>query len=78
MKNLYDTCIDFLKKEEIKEMLNKFTKQLFNNIFNEIYIYIWIICIYNIVLILMILANFYLLMKLVYPTNSSRPSIDSL
>ncbi len=69
MKNLYDTCIDFLKKEEIKEMLNKFTKQLFNNIFNEIYVYVWIICIYNIVLILMILANFYLLMKLVYPAK---------
>ncbi len=78
MKNLYDTCIDFLKKEEIKEMLNKFTKQLFNNIFNEIYVYVWIICIYNIVLILMILANFYLLMKLVYPINISRPSTGGI
>ena len=78
MKNLYDTCIDFLKKEEIKEMLNKFTKQLFNNIFNEIYVYVWIICIYNIVLILMILANFYLLMKLVYPINISRLSTGGI
>ncbi len=78
MKNLYDTCIDFLKKEEIKEMLNKFTKQLFNNIFNEIYVYVWIICIYNIVLILMILANFYLLMKLVYPINISSPSTGGI
>ena len=64
MQNLYDICINFFKKEEIKEIVNKITKELFSNIFNEIYIYIWIICIYNIVLILMILANFYLLIKL--------------
>jgi hypothetical protein len=70
MKNLYETCIEFFKKEEMRLILNKITKQLFSNIFNEIYIYIWIICIYNIVLILMILANFYLLMKLLHNSKT--------
>jgi hypothetical protein len=65
MKNIADSFVDFFKNEDIKKNIKEILKPLVNILYNEIYIYIWFICIYNIFLILAILANLYLLIRLV-------------
>jgi hypothetical protein len=64
MKNLRDTCIEYLQNENTKTIVKEMMKPLGSLIYNEIYIYIWIIAIYNIFFIIMILAMFFILLKL--------------
>ena len=64
MKNLRDTCIEYLKNENTKKDVREMMKPIFSMIYNEIYIYIWIIAIYNTFFIIIILAMFYILLKL--------------
>jgi hypothetical protein len=64
MKNLRDTCIEYLKSENTKKDVREMMKPIFGMIYNEIYIYIWIIAIYNIFFIIMILVMFFILLKL--------------
>ena len=70
MKQLIDTCIDYFKTEESKSYLKEVLVQPVGNIiYNEIYIYLWLICIYHVFLIFIILANLFLLLKII-STNS--------
>ena len=64
MKNLRDTCIDFFKSENTKKEVKEMMKPIFSMIYNEMYVYIWIIAIYNIFFIVMILAMFFILLQL--------------
>ena len=63
MKSIRDTCIDFFKGEEIKKDIKEIIHPVVDIIYNEIYIYIWLICVYHIFLICIILANLYLLLQ---------------
>ena len=71
MKSFRDTCIDFFQNEDIKNDLTSLLKSSVNVIYNEVYIYIWFICFYNVFLIFIILANLYLLLSLLKKTNKS-------
>ena len=64
MKNLRDTCIEYLQNENTKNIVKEMMKPLGSLIYNEIYIYIWIIAIYNIFFVIMTLAMFFILLKL--------------
>lgn len=64
MKNIKDTCIEFLKNEDIKRDIKDVIQPVVNIIYNEIYPYILFICLYNVFLIFIILANLFLLLKL--------------
>jgi hypothetical protein len=64
MKNIRETCIEFFKNEDIKKEIKEIIKPIVNTIYNEIYIYIWFICLYNVFLILFVLANLFLILKL--------------
>jgi hypothetical protein len=70
MKSFRDTCIDFFQNEDIKNDLTRLLKSSVNVIYNEIYIYIWFICFYNVFLIFIILANLYLLLTLLKKINT--------
>ena len=66
MKNLRDTFKQFLNNDDIKNDLKEIMmKPVFNMIYNEIYIYIWIIAIYNIFFVFIILAIFFILLKII-------------
>jgi hypothetical protein len=69
MKSFRDTCIEFFQNEDIKNDLTSLLKSSVNVIYNEVYIYIWFICFYNVFLIFIILANLYLLLSLLKKTN---------
>ena len=64
MKSIRDTCIDFFKNEDIKRDVKDIIQPIFTMIYNEIYIYLWLICIYHVFFILIVLANLYLLLKI--------------
>jgi hypothetical protein len=50
------SIFDLFKKEETKVFLTEIIKPVANIVFNELYIYIWIICIYNVFLFFVVLA----------------------
>lgn len=56
--------ISFLKNEEVKQYIKNLVGPLGTMIYNEIYIYMWFICIYNVFLIFLVLVNLVLLLKL--------------
>jgi len=53
------TITNFLKTEEIKKLSKDFVTVLKEIVYNEIYPYIWFICIYNVFLIFLTLVNIY-------------------
>jgi len=69
MKNIKDTCIEFLNNANTRKELGDILKPITDSIYNELYIYIWIISFYSIMLFLFILANLFLLMKILNKTK---------
>jgi len=69
MKNIKDTCIEFLNNANTRKELGDILKPITNSIYNELYIYLWIISFYSIMLFLLILANLFLLMKILNKTK---------
>jgi hypothetical protein len=75
MKQLIDTCIEYLKTDESKRYLKDVIVQpVCNIIYNEIYVYLWLICVYHVFLIFIILANLFLLLKTIsWNQKSTQP-----
>jgi len=69
MKNIRDTCIEFFQNEDIRKDVKEIIKPLGTMVYNEIYLYVWFICIYNVFLLFIILANLFLLIKLIQHKN---------
>jgi uncharacterized membrane protein len=66
MQRIKETVIDFFKNEETKKELKSMTRPIFNMIYNEMYVYILLICIYNIVLVFILLVILYMLICIWY------------
>lgn len=64
MKSIRDTCIDFFKNEDIKRDVKAIIQPICGIIYNELYPYLWFLCIYHVFLIFIILANLILLLRL--------------
>jgi hypothetical protein len=62
-QNIKKNCIDFFQNEDIKHYIKEIMKPLVQIIYDEIYLYVWIICMYNMFLFLFILAIFFLLIN---------------
>jgi hypothetical protein len=69
MKNIRETCIEFFKNEDIRKDVKEMLKPFVQIIYNELYLYIWFICFYNVILIFIILVNLFLLLKLLKKTK---------
>jgi hypothetical protein len=64
MKSIKESCIEFLKDKAIHDDVKEIISPLGTIIYNEVYIYLWVISFYSIILFIMILANLYLLLKI--------------
>ena len=62
MKNIRDVCLELFKNEDIKRDIKLIVQPLAAFIYNELYVYIWLICVYHIFIILIILAILYVVM----------------
>jgi hypothetical protein len=63
-RTLRETCIDFFTDEHIKQDVREMMKPFFGMIYNEVYIYLWIITFYHIFVVIMILSMFCILWTL--------------
>ena len=48
MKNIRDSCIGFFKNEEICRDIREMLRPLVTIVYNELYLYIWAICLFNV------------------------------
>ena len=65
MKNIRETFKHFFQNEDIKTDIRELLmKPIFNMIYNEIYLYLWIIALYNIFFVFIILAILFILLNM--------------
>lgn len=64
MKNIKDSFIHFFYNEDTRKDIKEILTPLGEIIYNEIYAYLWVICFYSIFLFVLVLANLYLLLKI--------------
>ena len=76
MRSIRETFIDFFKNEDIKRDVKDIIRPIGTILYNEIYIYLWLICIYHIFFIFIVLANLFLLFKLLNKVNKNNEIIS--
>jgi hypothetical protein len=64
MKNIKEICIEFFHNEDTRKDIKEVLSPLVDIIYNELYVYLWVFCFYNLFLFFIILANLYLLLRL--------------
>jgi hypothetical protein len=64
MMPFVDTFMDAIKKKDLRNGLKDLVKPIGGFLYDQFYVYIWIICIYNVFFIFIVLANLFLLLKL--------------
>jgi hypothetical protein len=69
MISLRDSCIEFFQKEDTQRHIKDIIRPIVNIIYNEIYTYIFFICIYSVFLMFMTLA---ILIFLIWIRNTLR------
>lgn len=75
MKNIRDYCVSFLQNEDIKREVNNFVLPIVKTVYNEIYIYIWFICIYCVLLLVITLGNLFILLKIFHTQKIPKDNI---
>ena len=63
MKSLRDTCIEFFQSEDIKNDMKAIIQPIGSMVYNEIYPYIWFLCIYLVLLTFIVIARLFLLLR---------------
>ena len=55
---------------EVQKYIKELVHPIGESVYNEVYLYIWFICIYNVFLFAVLLANLFLLLKLLARTDT--------
>lgn len=64
MKHLWDSCFDYFQSEESKRQIKTaILSPLGGILYQEFYIYVWIICFYHVFLIIMVFSILVLLVR---------------
>jgi|LauGreDrversion4_2_1035121.scaffolds.fasta_scaffold103159_4 hypothetical protein len=66
-----ESILEMFDKNEVQSQIKSVVAPIGTMIYNELYIYIWFICIYNVFLFLIVVLNFYLLLR--YFSETKRP-----
>lgn len=69
MTSLRDRCMLFFQDENIKKNLRELAKPILEMIYDELNVYVWIVLVYNIFLVFIVLANLFLLIRLLRYSN---------
>lgn len=69
MTSLRDRCMLFFQDENIKKDLRDLAKPILEMIYEELNVYVWIVLVYNIFLVFIVLANLFLLIRLLRYSN---------
>lgn len=60
-----NTFASFFQSEDINKIIKQTIHEVGLIIYNEMYIYVWFICLYHVFLIFIVLANLFILLKLI-------------
>jgi hypothetical protein len=63
MNMVKETFIQLMSNEQIKKELHGLIKPIGQLIYNEIYLYVWFLCMYHVLLLFIIVAVFCLLLR---------------
>lgn len=69
MASLRDRCMLFFQDENIKKDLRELARPVLDTIYDELNIYVWIVLVYSIFLVFIVLANLFLLIRLLRYSN---------
>ena len=58
-----DSIFDLLDKNDFQTQIKSVVSPIGTMLYNELYFYIWFICIYNVFLFLIVVINLYLLLR---------------
>lgn len=64
--NFTDVCLDFFRKEDVQRYAKDIVRPVVNVIYNQIYPYVWTICLYCVFLFFLTLVNLILLARVKY------------
>jgi len=79
MKNIWENCLQYFETEEAKRNVKSCVLvPLGNIVYQEFYLYVWIICFYHIFLILMVFGILLLLIRGNHFYISSNSLIQSI
>jgi hypothetical protein len=74
VKQMWDTCLTYLKTDESRRYLKEnIIHPVGQVIYNEWYIYLWLICIYHVFLIFIVLANLIILLTFLRKKQIKEP-----
>uniref|UniRef100_A0A6C0I453 Uncharacterized protein n=1 Tax=viral metagenome TaxID=1070528 RepID=A0A6C0I453_9ZZZZ len=65
MRNIRDSCIQFFQNEDIRKEIRDIISPIVDIVYNELYVYLWVICFYNVFLFFILLANLVLILHLI-------------
>lgn len=64
-----ENVLSFIETPQFKKQIQNVIHPVGKMIYNEIYIYIWFICLYNVFLIFIVMANLFLLIRMLKKTT---------
>jgi hypothetical protein len=65
----------WLENEDIQRNFRKASGAVVTAVYNEMYIYIWFICVYNIFLLIVVVINLYLLVRFMRGSEQKDTSV---
>jgi hypothetical protein len=71
MQNIRETCLQFFQNEDIKRDVQEMIRPIVGIMYNELYPYLLLLCIYNIFLFFIVLANLVILLRLLRPSRQT-------
>jgi hypothetical protein len=69
IQKLRDKCVGFVNHEDIRTCIKDALKPIVGIVYGEVYMYVWIICMYNIFLVFITLANLFIVQRLLQKIN---------
>ncbi len=63
---LQTSWMQFFNENETRKEFMELLQPIRESIYNEIYIYLWVICFYSIMLFILILANLFMLLHILH------------
>jgi hypothetical protein len=68
-----DLVTQFLQNTTTQQNIRELIKQVGHLVFDEIYLYVWFLCLYNVLLLFMVSMTLYILLRQHKPLASTSP-----
>ena len=70
MKSIKDTFYAFFANEDIQKDIKQIVATMGKGLYNQLYVYIWFICIYNVILLFLVCVILIILLRFLNKTQN--------